>query len=484
MTEEINIFSFNLSRIVEPLISKTQTMFIKQLYTNCLAQAAYYLESEGEALIVDPMREPQPYIDLATHRKSNIKYVFETHFHADFVSGHLDIAAKTGAQIIFGPNAKPAYDAHIAKDGERFKLGNITCELIHTPGHTIESSCLLVYNEKGFPEALFTGDTLFVGDVGRPDLMSGNLSNEELAAMMFDSLQKIKKLPDEVTVYPGHGAGSSCGKNIGRETVTTIGEQKKYNYAIKEKDKDAFIFAVTSDLPVPPQYFFKDAQINISGYDCLEILVNKSKKYLTCDEFLQEMKSGAIVLDTRDASDFAKNHFEGSLNVGLNGDFANWVGTLIEFGKPILLISDREREDEAIVRLARIGYSSVVGILKDDLNSCKNKTGFTSMETINPDDIQKMMDAGDYVLLDVRRKSEREQVRVKNSVCIPLNDLMNRMTVLDKSEKYLVICAGGYRSMIASSFMKSNGFRNVINVNGGVNLLQKVKPALIVHIIM
>lgn len=337
-------------------------MYIRQIYTNCLAQAAYYIESEGEVMIVDPLREPEPYLELAARRNAKIKYVFETHFHADFVSGHLDIARLTDAVIVYGPDAKPNYKAFIAQDKERIKLGKIELEVLHTPGHTIESSCLLLWDEEKRPHCIFTGDTLFIGDVGRPDLMSGNLSKEELAGMLYKSLnEKIKTLHDSVIVYPGHGAGSACGKNIGKETVSSIGEQKKTNYALQNLTKDEFIDAVTKDLPTPPPYFFKDAKINISGYDSYETIIDREKKALSASEVKKQIKNGAIVIDTRTPEEFEEGFIPGSVSVGLNGDYAIWVGSLIDFSSPLILVTSEGKELESIVRLARVGYENLIG---------------------------------------------------------------------------------------------------------------------------
>ena len=456
-------------------------MYIQQIYTNCLAQAAYYIESEGEAVIIDPLRDIDAYLKLAESRGAKIKYVFETHFHADFVSGHLELARKTGAVIVFGPTAKPGYEAMIAKDHEKIKLGNIQLEVLHTPGHTIESSCLLLHDEQGKAQSIFTGDTLFVGDVGRPDLMSGNLSKEELAAMLFDSLHsKIKTLDDAVLVYPGHGAGSACGKNIGKETTSTIGEQKQNNYALKENDKDKFIQAVTSGLPAPPPYFFKDAVINISGYDSLELSLKESMKALSVEEFKAELEKGATVLDTRTADLFAEEFIPGSINIGLNGDYAVWAGTIIHFNSPLVLVCEKGKEQESVIRLARIGYDNIKGHLAGGIETwvyAGNKSDQVTCLELN--ELKTFLLSKEYVLIDVRREDEYSAAKIKDAVNIPLHILSTQLNTLDKNKKYLIHCAGGYRSMIAVSMLKANGINEVYNVVGGISKVKNEAPELL-----
>jgi hydroxyacylglutathione hydrolase len=446
-------------------------MYIKQLYTNCLAQAAYYIESDGEAAVIDPMREPDPYLSLAKERGATIKYVFETHFHADFVSGHLEVARRTNAVIVYGPGAKPGYKATIALDNQVFSLGKIQIRVLHTPGHTIESSCFLVEDETGKQQCVFTGDTLFVGEVGRPDLLSGNLTKEELGGMLYDSLNnKIKTLPDHLVVYPGHGPGSACGKNIGKETVSTMGEQKRSNYALQSMSKQEFIEAVTSSLPVPPKYFFKDASINISGYDSTELLPDDARRALNVSVFQNEIEKGAIILDTRTASDFSKEFIPGSVNIGLNGDFAIWAGTLIEFGKPIVLVCQQGTEAEAVMRLSRIGYESVKGYLCNGIQAWREKglptESILSLEYMNAMELAAKQHV---ITLDVRRPGENESLQIDNAIRIPLSDLQDYLKQLDKNNYYLVYCAGGYRSMIAASILRKNGFKNVIDLKGGIN---------------
>ncbi len=339
-------------------------MYIEQLYTNCLAEAAYYIESEGEAAIIDPLRETEPYVELAQSRGAKIKYVLETHFHADFVSGHIDLARQVNAAIVFGPDANTEYEVHNAKDGEELRLGKVRFRVLHTPGHTPESSCYLLLDEKGKEHAVFTGDTLFVGDVGRPDLLDGIISPNELASMMYDSLnKKIKTLADHVIVYPAHGPGSSCGKNIGKETFSTIGEQKKFNYALKDMSRAEFVREVTEGILPPPKYFFEDARINKTGYDPIDVVIQENKRPLSVAEFRDAFHKGALLLDTRRPDEFEKGFIPGSLNIGLNGQYAVWVGTLLDIRKPLILVTDPGKEEESVLRLARIGYENVIGYL-------------------------------------------------------------------------------------------------------------------------
>ena len=457
-------------------------MFIQQIYTNCLAHAAYYIESENEAMVIDPLRNPEPYIDLAIERGAVIKYVAETHFHADFVSGHLDLANQTGATIVFGPGATPGYRAYIAEDGEILHVGKLKLKVLHTPGHTIESICILLIDEEGKDYAVFTGDTLFVGDVGRPDLMSGNLSKEELAAMLYDSLEtKIKTLADDVIVYPGHGAGSACGKNIGTESFSTIGAQKKFNYALGFSGKAAFISAVTSDLPVIPGYFFTDAGINKTGSSPYGEVLAKSNVPLSADQLLDLQRTGAIVLDARGPVAFAKAFIPGAINIGLNGDFAVWVGSFIAPDARIVLVTDAGKETEAIERLARIGYDHVQGYLQGGMDTWLNAgRACDDIPVYNGAMVELMMEAKDeYNLLDVRNRKEVAHNRLVGSRHIPLNQLKAHMDQLDKSRKWLIYCAGGYRSMIAASFLKANGFRFASSVEGGINAVLTVAPTLV-----
>jgi len=456
-------------------------MYIQQMYTNCLAHTAYYIESEKEAAIIDPLRDPEPYIKLAKERGATIKYVLETHFHADFVSGHIDLANKTGATIVFGPDATPAYQVHISKDGEKLHVGNMDLEIVHTPGHTVESTCYLLHDESGKKHSIFTGDTLFVGDVGRPDLLSGNLKKEELAWMLFDSLQtKIKTLPDDVIVYPGHGAGSACGKNIGTQSFSTIGEQKSSNYALLINDKQTFVDAVTSDLPVIPGYFFKDAYINKNGSTSFDDVLKNNLSPLSTEEFMHMQKNGAVVLDTRDPMDFAGGFIKGALNIGLNGDFAVWVGTLIDADMPIILVTEPGKEKEAVERLARIGYEYVKGYLQGGMHTWfENKYLYDRITTFNGMECQPLLESEEYYLLDVRNRREVAKHRMTGSIHIPLNVLKSKYSMLEQNRKWLVYCAGGYRSMIAASFLKANGFNFVASVEDGIKDVIKYSPQLV-----
>ncbi len=456
-------------------------MYIKQLYTNCLAHAAYYIESGGEAAVIDPLRNPEPYVALAHERGATIKYVLETHFHADFVSGHIDLANKTGATIVFGPDAVPGYKAYIAKDGEKLHLGKTYIEVLHTPGHTIESACYLLYDDAGKKHAVFTGDTLFIGDVGRPDLLSGNLKKEELAAILFDSLQnKIKTLPDDLIVFPGHGAGSACGKNIGTESQSTIGNQKEFNYALKINDKEAFINAVTTDLPVIPAYFFRDAAVNRSGASGYDEVLRSSANALKVDQFKALQHEGAVVLDTRDPLNFSAGFVPGAINIGLNGDFAVWVGTLTHADAQLLLVADPGKEKEAIERLARIGYDKVLGYLEGGMHTWfRERLEFEVVLTFEGGNIRTLLDDERYNLLDVRNRREVAKDRIIGSAHIPLNQLAEKYESLTKTDKWLIYCAGGYRSMIAASFLRSKGFHFVASVEGGMANVRKNAPEMV-----
>lgn len=451
-------------------------MYIEQIYTNCLAQASYYIESEGYAAIVDPMRDVDVYLQLAAKRNAKIKYVFNTHFHADFVSGHLDIAAKTGAIVVFGSGAKPKYKAFIADDGENFVLGDIKIEALHTPGHTIESTCFLAYDEKNHPNALFSGDTLFIGDVGRPDLLSGNLSKEVLGAMLYNSItKKIKPLADDIIVYPGHGAGSACGKNLSKETKSTMGEQKKFNYALGNLTEAEFIHLVTTDQPPVPAYFFKDAQININGHTNLDSVYAKAMKALSSEQATDAIKNGATILDTRSASEFAEGFIAGAINIDLNGQFAIWVGTLINIEEPLLIVATAGKEKEVITRLARIGFENVLGYIND---FSKGNFNIDKIQLIAAEEIEAST-KGNFILLDVRNPTEVSKEKIKGSVHIPLNELNQRLTEIDKNKTIVVYCVSGYRSMIASSILRKNGFAKVLNITGGINQTKSLHPELI-----
>ncbi|HNH21138.1 MAG TPA: MBL fold metallo-hydrolase [Ferruginibacter sp.] len=447
-------------------------MYIQQLYTGCLSEAAYYIESEGEAAIIDPLRDTDEYIRMAAERNAGIKYIFETHFHADFVSGHIDLAKKTGAPIIYGPNATTNYEAHISKDGELFKLGKLTIEVVHTPGHTLESSCYLLRDEDGKPHALFTGDTLFVGDVGRPDLSSGNMSSEELAAIMYDTIQhKILTLPDDVLVYPAHGAGSSCGKNLGPQTFSTIGEQKKTNYALQPQTKEAFVAAVTEGLSAAPTYFAINARINMQGYESLDSVKQKGLTALSIGEFKKHMAQDVLVLDTRPATVFTKGFVPGSIFIGLEGRFAEWAGSLLPFDKPMILVTEPGKEEESVVRLSRVGFDKMQGFLQGGFEAWQTAGEPVDM-IIDVEADELAMDIPhdpNLLVVDVRREAEYADGHIKNAQLLPLNemnDLVNLAQFEEKQNLY-VHCAGGYRSVIAASLLKRQGVHNLRNVLGG-----------------
>lgn len=451
-------------------------MYIEQLYTNCLAEAAYYIESEGEAAIIDPLRETSPYIELAKKRNTKIKYVFETHFHADFVSGHVDLARETGAVIVYGPTAEAGYDMLVAEDNEEFNLGHIKLKVLHTPGHTTESSCFLLKDENGNDYAVFTGDTLFVGDVGRPDLaVKSDLTREDLAGLLYTSLNtKLKTLADDVIVYPAHGAGSACGKNIGKETFSTIGQQKKYNYALQAMSKEEFVKVVTDGLTEPPKYFFMDAMLNKKGYLRIDELMKKNTIALSNEMFSKEIEKGALVLDTRDADVFEKGFIPGSVNIGLNGQYAPWVGAILDADKPLVLIAEEGKEAEAILRLARVGYENVRGYLKGGISAWKNAgKPLETITGIDPEEFVKKIKQNDNII-DVRNPGEWETGIIDGATLISLNNLEKELSLLDRSQPYYIHCAGGYRSMMASSLMKKHGFTKITNVRGGIN---KVKEA-------
>lgn len=445
-------------------------MYIEQLYTNCLAEAAYYIESEGEAAIIDPLRETEPYVDLANKRGAKIKYVFETHFHADFVSGHIDLSRRVNAPIVYGPDANTNYKVYNAADGEEFALGKLKIKVLHTPGHTPESSCYLLIDEQGKQHAVFTGDTLFVGDVGRPDLLDGVMSREALAGMLYDSLtKKIKTLPDDVIVYPAHGPGSACGKNIGKETSSTIGEQKKFNYALQEMTREEFIEKVTDGILPPPQYFFEDARINKMGYTPIDEVIAQNTKSLSLLQFVSAVDQGAAILDTRKADDFEKGFIPGSINIGLNGQFAVWVGTLIDIHKPLVLITDVGKEEETVLRLARVGYEKVIGYLANGISAWDGK--LDTVKSISAEEMKEKIQDG-TVVLDVRKPGEWNTAHVKAATFLPLSDFPDILNGLNPEQPYIVHCGGGYRSMTAISIMKKKGFKDLINIYGGFGAMQ------------
>lgn len=457
-------------------------MKIEQIYTGCLAQGAYYIESEGEVAIIDPLRETDPYIKMAKENNAQIKYIFETHFHADFVSGHVDLALKTGATIVFGPNAETEYDTHVAEDGEEFKVGNITLKTLHTPGHTLESTTYLLIDENGKNHAIFSGDTLFIGDVGRPDLaVKSNVTMEDLAGMLYESLHnKIMPLEDEVIVYPAHGAGSACGKNLSSETYATLGNQKEFNYALQPMSKEAFIKEVTDGLTTPPQYFPENVMMNKQGYDSIDEVLEQGLSPLSVEDFEAEMKKGVLVLDTRRPQDFNKGFIPYSMNIGLNGSFAPWVGALIiNTKRPILIVTEEGATQETVIRLARVGYDNVVGYLKGGVEAWKDAGNeLQSISSIEPAQLEEILNENkEAKVIDVRNVGEYLSEHVIGAENHPLGKLPESLESLDQNETYYLHCAGGYRSMIASSILKANGFKNVIDIAGGFKAIKETGVA-------
>lgn len=459
-------------------------MKIEQIYTGCLAEAAYYIESNGEAAIIDPLRETHPYIEKAERNGARIKYILETHFHADFVSGHLDLANKTGATIVYGPTAAPAYDVHVATDGEELKLGRLTLRVLHTPGHTMESTSYLLLDEQGKEHCIFTGDTLFIGDVGRPDLVQkvkAEITPEYLAGLLFDSLRnKIMPLPDKVIVYPGHGAGSACGKNMSKETHDTLGHQKMVNYALQaDMTKEDFIKAVTDGLVEPPQYFPFNVLLNLQGgMASIDEIIRKGKTPLSAREFEAIWEStDALVLDTRKKEEYAAGHIPGSIFIGIDDSFAPWVGTLVtDLKQPILFLADEGREEEVVIRLARVGYDHTIGYLKGGIQAWK-EAGFKTdvLKEISPEDFSTLylMDNVHTSLLDCRRKSEYDSEHLVGAENFPLDFVNQQMARLDRHKKYFIHCAGGYRSVILCSILKSRGFDHLVNIKGGYKMLSQ-----------
>lgn len=448
-------------------------MKIEQIYTGCLAQGAYYITSKGEAAIIDPLREVQPYIDRANKDGVKIKYVFETHFHADFVSGHVDLSNKTGAPIVYGPTAKPEFDAIIAHDGEEFRVGAITIKVIHTPGHTLESSCFLLKDENGKDHALFSGDTLFLGDVGRPDLAqkAASMTQEELAGLLYESLySKILPLSDDLTVYPAHGAGSACGKNMMKETVDSLGNQKKINYALNQPNKDAFIKAVTDGLLPPPGYFGMNVAMNKKGIQSIDSVLEKGLKALSPIEFEAAADvTDALILDVRNAAEFQKGFIPRSINIGLHGDFAPWVGSLIvDVKQPILIITNEGEEQESVLRLARVGFDHVIGYLKGGINSWINVgKEIDKVNRITASQFKNELKVGESIVLDVRRDTEYAAEHVGDAFSRPLSDINSWFSQIETDKPFYLHCAGGYRSMIAASILKSRGIHNFKEIEGG-----------------
>lgn len=447
-------------------------MNIQQLYTSCLSEAAYFISSEGEAVVIDPLRDVDTYIQMAAEQGVKIKYIFETHFHADFVSGHIELSKKTGAPIVYGPDTRASFKVHVAKDGEDFMVGKLKITAIHTPGHTLESTCYLLHDENGVPHSIFTGDTLFVGDVGRPDLFSGNLSKEELAGMMYDTLQtKIKTLNDNILVYPAHGPGSSCGKSLGPETHSTIGAQKATNYALQDMTKEEFIKTVTTGLSTPPVYFPINARINKEGYDSLDDVYSKGLQALSVADFKKKVSDGAWILDTRAATVFTNGFVPGAISIGIEGRFAEWAGTIIPNGQALVLVTEAGKEKESITRLARVGIDNILGYLDG---------GYEAWQASGePIDIIIDIEADEFAMdiphdnllevIDVRKASEFDAAHVRGARNIPLDTLTDPLhiaTVEDDHNLY-IHCAGGYRSVIAASLFKRQGYHNLRNILGG-----------------
>jgi glyoxylase-like metal-dependent hydrolase (beta-lactamase superfamily II)/rhodanese-related sulfurtransferase len=455
-------------------------MKIEQIYTGCLAQGAYYIVSEGEAAIIDPLREVQPYLDRLAKDNVKLKYIFETHFHADFVSGHVDLSKKTGAPIIYGPTAAPEFEAIVAEDNQIFEIGKIKIKVLHTPGHTMESSTYLLIDENGKNHAIFSGDTLFLGDVGRPDLAqkAANLTQEELAGLLYDSLyNKILPLEDDITVYPAHGAGSACGKNMQKETVDTLGNQKQTNYALKQTSKESFIAAVLDGLTAPPKYFGMNVAMNKKGYTSFDEVLAKGKTALSVDEFeTAAEETGALILDTRNAAEFYKGFIPQSINIGLKGDFAPWVGSMIvDVQQPILLVCDDCTEEETITRLSRVGFDNVLGYLKGGFESWKNSgKEIDTVHRISPEEFAEKFNENSKVI-DVRKEGEYAAEHVKDAYSKPLAYINDWVGNINPDEHFFLHCAGGYRSMIAASILQARGYRNFTEVEGGFNGIKKTE---------
>lgn len=449
-------------------------MKVEQIYTGCLAQGAYYIESNGEAAIIDPLRETKPYIEKATENNVQIKYIFETHFHADFVSGHIDLAKKTGARIVYGPDAETEYEKHLAKDGEEFQLGNVTIRVLHTPGHTPESTTYLLLDEHGKEHAIFTGDTLFIGDVGRPDLAQkkGHLTKEDLAGWLYDSLRnKIMPLPDDVIVYPAHGAGSACGKSMSKETWSTLGLQKETNYALRaDMTKAEFIKEVTDGLMAPPQYFSENAKMNKMGYESIDVVMQRGAQALSPREFeAAANETGALILDVRDKTEFVKGFIPNSIFIGLDGSFAPWVGALIpDLMQPVLIVAPEGREEETVKRLARIGCDNAIGYLKGGFETWKKDGRETDeIETIDIKKFEELYNLNNNInILDVRKPDEWKGEHIAESQNFPLDFINRQMSEVSTDKPYYMHCRSGYRSTVAASILKSRGFEKLVNIHG------------------
>ena len=455
-------------------------MQIEQIYTGCLAQGAYYITSNGEAAIIDPLREIQPYLDRLERDNVKLKYIFETHFHADFVSGHVDLSKKTGAPIVYGPTAKPEFDAIIATDGQEFSVGNIKIKALHTPGHTMESTTYLLMDEDGKEHAIFSGDTLFIGDVGRPDLAqkAAHMTQEQLAGTLYNSLRtKIMTLPDDVIVYPAHGAGSACGKNMSKETVSTIGNQKATNYALRANmTEDEFIKEVTEGLLPPPPYFGMNVAMNKQGYESFETVLHNGMKAIPVNDFEAIVEeTGALILDTRKNGDFAKGFIPQSINIGIDGDFAPWVGALIaDVKQPIVLVTEKGQEEESLTRLSRVGFDNLIGHLEGGFDAWK-KAGkeIDTIHRITAEEFAKQVKIGESKVIDIRKESEYCAEHVEESYSKPLASINDWIKDINPKEPFFLHCAGGYRSMIAASILQARGFRNFTEIEGGFNAIAK-----------
>ena len=459
-------------------------MIVEQIYTGCLAQGAYYIESNGEAAVIDPLREVEPYLQRTQKNNANIKYIFETHFHADFVSGHLTLSNKTKAPIVFGPLADPEFDAIIAKDGQTFRIGNVTITALHTPGHTMESTTYLLRDANGKDHAIFSGDTLFLGDVGRPDLAQkqGEVTQDQLAETLFDSLRnKIMPLADDITVYPAHGAGSACGKKMMKETVDTLGNQKKVNYALREDmTKEEFVKEVIDGLGPPPQYFPENVRLNRLGYHDIDVILETGKKPLNPDAFEDAAtRTGAVVLDVRSAEDFAKAHIPNAIFIGIDGGFAPWVGTLIgDTQHPILLVTPEGREEETITRLSRVGFDNTIGYLEGGINAwIQQGKAVETIDNITAFDLKTQIENG-APLFDVRKQSEYNSAHISQVTLVPLDEINQNLNSFDNNQPFYLHCAGGYRSMIALSILKSRGIHSGINVLGGMKAIKETEISL------
>jgi glyoxylase-like metal-dependent hydrolase (beta-lactamase superfamily II)/rhodanese-related sulfurtransferase len=455
-------------------------MKIEQIYTGCLAQGAYYIQSENEAVVIDPLREVSPYIEKARINNATIKYVFETHFHADFVSGHIDLARATGATIVYGPEANPSFSAYIAKDHEEFRIGKVSIKVLHTPGHTMESTCYLLKDENGKDVALFSGDTLFIGDVGRPDLAqkAAHMSQDELAGILYDSLRtRIIPLADDIIVYPAHGAGSACGKNMSKETSDTLGHQKLTNYALRpDMTREEFIKEVTEGLASPPAYFPLNVMLNKEGYENIEAVMKRGQHALSPEAFeTAANESQALVLDTRDPEEFAKGFIPNSINIGIDGNFAPWVGALIpDINQEILLVTEESREEEVITRLARVGYDQTIGFLKGGFNAWKTSgKEIDTIRSVSANELEEILKSGPQKIIDVRKPGEYMSEHLENAKNMPLDNINEHLTAINKEQPYFVHCAGGYRSMIFNSILRARGYTNLIDIKGGFKAIKE-----------